>query len=49
LHGFYGDGLALALIIDLLKLERSSPRPRGALSAWHLRCVKISAWKGWRG
>ncbi|KAA3515565.1 MULTISPECIES: AraC family transcriptional regulator [Agrobacterium] len=37
LHDLYGDGLALSLLIDVLKLNRSEPRKRGALSPWQLR------------
>lgn len=37
LHGLYGDGLALSLLIDVLKLGPSRPRKRGALAPWQLR------------
>jgi AraC-like DNA-binding protein len=37
LHDLYGDGLALALIIDAMKLGRSEPRQKSALAAWQLR------------
>ena len=37
LHDLYGDGLAMALIIDAMKLGRSAPRRRNALAAWQLR------------
>jgi AraC-like DNA-binding protein len=37
LHDLYGDGLALALIIDVMKLTRAAPRKRSKLAAWQLR------------
>jgi AraC family transcriptional regulator len=37
LHDLYGDGLAMALLIDVLKLARSEPRKRGSLAPWQLR------------
>ncbi|MBP2239113.1 AraC-like DNA-binding protein [Sinorhizobium kostiense] len=37
LHDLYGDGLTLALFIDLMKLNRSDPRKRSPLAAWQLR------------
>jgi AraC-like DNA-binding protein len=37
LHDLYGDGLSLALIIDVLKLTRVQPRKRSKLAAWQLR------------
>ncbi len=37
LHDLYGDGLALSLLIDLLKLYRPEPRKRGALAPWQLK------------
>lgn len=37
LHDLYGDGLALALLIDVLKLAKSEPRKRGALATWQLK------------
>jgi AraC-like DNA-binding protein len=37
LHDLYGDGLALALIIDAMKLGRTAPRHKSALAAWQLR------------
>ncbi len=37
LHDLYGDGLSLALIIDLFKVNRSQPRKRSQLAAWQLR------------
>ncbi len=37
LHDLYGDGLALALIIDVMKLGRPMARNRGALASWQLR------------
>lgn len=37
LHDLYGDGLALALLIDVLKLAKSEPRKRGALAPWQLK------------
>lgn len=37
LHDLYGDGLCLALIIELLKINRVQPRRRSQLAAWQLR------------
>lgn len=37
LHDLYGDSLALALLIDVLKLEKTSPRRRSSLAGWQLR------------
>ncbi|MBY3075016.1 helix-turn-helix domain-containing protein [Rhizobium laguerreae] len=37
LHDLYGDGLALALIIDVLKLSKAVPRKRSKLAGWQLR------------
>jgi AraC family transcriptional regulator len=37
LHDLYGDGLAMALIIDAMKLGRPEPRQRSALASWQLR------------
>lgn len=37
LHDLYGDGLSLALIIDVLKLVKVPERKRGALAGWQLR------------
>ncbi|MEZ2132084.1 MULTISPECIES: helix-turn-helix domain-containing protein [unclassified Sinorhizobium] len=37
LHDLYGDGLALSLIIDVLKLTRATERKRSKLAAWQLR------------
>ncbi len=37
LHDLYGDGLALALLIDVMKLARTEPRRRGTLAPWQLR------------
>jgi AraC family transcriptional regulator len=37
LHDLYGDGLALALLIDVMKLGKTEPRKRGALAPWQLR------------
>ncbi|MEJ8307874.1 AraC family transcriptional regulator [Agrobacterium larrymoorei] len=37
LHDLYGDSLALALLIDVLKLEKASPRQRSTLAGWQLR------------
>ncbi|MCH4550725.1 helix-turn-helix domain-containing protein [Rhizobium leguminosarum bv. viciae] len=37
LHDLYGDGLALALIIDVLKLSKAMPRKRSKLAGWQLR------------
>ncbi|MEI2297017.1 helix-turn-helix domain-containing protein [Ensifer sp. MJa1] len=39
LHDLYGDGLTVALFIDLMKLGRSAPRKRSPLAAWQLRRV----------
>lgn len=40
LHDLYGDGLALSVLIDLLNVVKSEPRPRGGLSPWQLRRVQ---------
>jgi AraC family transcriptional regulator len=40
LHDLYGDGLALALIIDVMKLGKSEPRKRSKLAAWQLHKAK---------
>ncbi|MBY5767677.1 helix-turn-helix transcriptional regulator [Rhizobium leguminosarum] len=37
LHDLYGDGLALALIIDVLKIAKAMPRKRSRLAPWQLR------------
>ncbi|RWX78565.1 AraC family transcriptional regulator [Neorhizobium lilium] len=37
LHDLYGDGLALALLIDVLKMGKSPARKRSALAPWQLR------------
>lgn len=37
LHDLYGDGLSLALLIDVLKLVKSKPRKRGMLAPWQLK------------
>lgn len=37
LHDLYGDGLTVALFIDLMKLNRSDARIRSALATWQLR------------
>lgn len=37
LHDLYGDGLSLAVIIDLMKLNRTEPRKRSQLATWQLR------------
>jgi AraC family transcriptional regulator len=37
LHDLYGDGLSLALLIDVLKLVKSEPRRRGTLAPWQLK------------
>ncbi|MCV9946530.1 MULTISPECIES: AraC family transcriptional regulator [unclassified Rhizobium] len=37
LHDLYGDGLALALIIDVLKIVKAMPRKRSKLASWQLR------------
>ena len=36
-HDLYGDGLALAFFIDLMKIGRRKPRKRSQLAAWQLR------------
>jgi AraC family transcriptional regulator len=40
LHDLYGDGLALALIIDVMKLGKAEVRKRSKLAAWQLRKAK---------
>ncbi len=37
LHDLYGDGLSLALLIDVMRLGPSRPRKRSALANWQLR------------
>jgi AraC-like DNA-binding protein len=37
LHDLYGDSLALALLVDVMKLAKSQPRKRGTLAPWQLR------------
>lgn len=37
LHDLYGDGLTVALFVDLMKLNRSEARKRSPLAAWQLR------------
>jgi len=37
LHDLYGDGLALALIIDAMKFARAPGRKRSKLAGWQLR------------
>jgi AraC-like DNA-binding protein len=37
LHDLYGDSLALALLVDVLKLVKSPARKRGELAPWQLR------------
>jgi AraC-like DNA-binding protein len=37
LHDLYGDGLALSLVIDVLKMVKTPPRKRGELASWQLR------------
>lgn len=37
LHDLYGDGLAMSLIIDVMKLTKATPRKRSKLAAWQLR------------
>lgn len=37
LHDLYGDGLALALVIDVLKMMKTPSRKRGSLASWQLR------------
>lgn len=37
LHDLYGDGLAVALLIDVLKMTKTPERKRGALAPWQLR------------
>ena len=39
LHDLYGDGLALALVVDVLKVLKSPPRRPGVLAPWQLRRV----------
>ncbi|GGF56323.1 transcriptional regulator [Azorhizobium oxalatiphilum] len=38
-HELYGDGLMVALFIDLMQLGRTPPRKRGALAPWQLKRV----------
>lgn len=37
LHDLYGDGLTVALFIDLMKIAKRSGRKRSQLAAWQLR------------
>ena len=37
LHDLYGDGLSLALIIDVMKLAKAPERKRSKLAGWQLR------------
>jgi len=37
LHDLYGDGLALSLVIDVLKMVKTPARKRGELASWQLR------------
>lgn len=37
LHDLYGDGLSLALIIDVMKLAKAPGRKRSRLAGWQLR------------
>ncbi|EPE96546.1 helix-turn-helix domain-containing protein [Rhizobium grahamii] len=37
LHDLYGDGLALALLIAVLKIAKTPTRRRGGLASWQLR------------
>lgn len=37
LHDLYGDGLSLALLIDVLKLAKAPGRKRSRLAGWQLR------------
>jgi AraC family transcriptional regulator len=37
LHDLYGDGLVVALLIDVLQLRRALPRKRSKLATWQLR------------
>ncbi|MDI7862157.1 AraC family transcriptional regulator [Rhizobiaceae bacterium n13] len=37
LHELYGDGLSLALILHLLKINQTAPRKRSQLASWQLR------------
>lgn len=37
LHDLYGDGLAVALLIEVLELRRTAPRQRSKLATWQLR------------
>jgi AraC-like DNA-binding protein len=39
LHDLYGDGLAIALLVDVLKIVKSEQRKRGALAPWQLKRV----------
>jgi AraC family transcriptional regulator len=39
LNDLYGDGLALALLIDVMKLAKVEPRKRGCLAPWQIRRV----------
>lgn len=38
-HDLYGDGLMLALFIDLMQLGRTQARKRGALAPWQVKRV----------
>lgn len=40
LHDLYGDGLALSLLLDVLKISKTAPRKRGTLAPWQLRRAK---------
>ncbi|MCO5734228.1 AraC family transcriptional regulator [Rhizobium sp. SSA_523] len=40
LHDLYGDGLALAVLIDLLNVVKTASRQRSSLSSWQLRRVQ---------
>lgn len=40
LHDLYGDGLALSLLIGLLKVAKAPPRKRGGLPSWQLKRVQ---------
>ena len=37
LHDLYGDSLALALLVDVLKMAKCEPRKRGTLAPWQLK------------
>lgn len=39
LHDLYGDGLAVALLVDVLKIVKTPSRSRGGLATWQLNRV----------